>query len=61
MASHGVLKQPFALGAMAKFVRELLLRALLGAFTEGPDSLEPEREGGCLHVFSIGKWGPDLK
>ena len=49
------------LGAVAKLSGQGLTRALLGAFAERPDSLEPEREGGRLHASSIGRWGPDLK
>ena len=36
-------------------------RLFFSALSEGPDPLEPEREGGCLHVGRIGTWGLDLK
>jgi len=36
-------------------------RLLCSALSEGQDPLEPEREGGCLHVSRIGTCGLDLK
>ena len=50
-----------ARGLLAEFGAESLLGALFSALTEVPDPLEPEREGGCLHVARIGRWGLDLK
>ena len=61
---HGVgrvAQQGLAFGAVAQLDGQGLACAVFGAFADRPDSLEPEREGGRLHVGSIGKWGLDLK
>ena len=61
-ASRGLLRAaPRPRARMRSSLRQFLTGALFSAFTEGPDPLEPEREGGCLHVGSIGRWGLDLK
>ena len=57
----GLLEQGLTFRAHAQLVAQVLAGALFSAFTERPDSLEPEREGGRLHDGSIGRWGPDLK
>ena len=55
------VEQHPALVADDESLRECLPRLFFSALSEGPDPLEPEREGGCLHVGGIGTWGLDLK
>jgi len=57
----GLLEQGFTFRAHAQLVAQFFTGAPFGAFTDGSDSFEPEREGGRLHDGSIGKWGLDLK
>src|SRR3954454_775544 len=47
---HGLLEHRLATQASAQLIGQLLTRTLFSALAEGPDPLEPEREGGRLHV-----------
>ena len=58
---RGRLQQRFALRLIAELGGQRFTSALFSALAEGPHPLEREREGGRLHVSSIGRWGPDLK